>query len=267
MTLPALAWQACLKTTKIKLHLITDQEILLTIEEGIGGGITQVVAKFLQGNNKCIKDYDQNKYSLFLQYLDLSSLYAWAMCQKLPHKDFEYCKDLRYINQKCIKNYNEESSEKGFILEVHIKYQKNLQDKHKDLPFLPEKIKINKQTKLTCNFYDKTRYVVHIKLLQQALNHGLKFKKVHGVTEFKQSAWMKEYIILNIELRKKATNDFEKGFFKMKCNAVFGKTMQNVRSEKDIKLVTSDTQRNKLVIQPNFYSSKWFSNNLLANEI
>ena len=114
---------------------------------------------------------------------------------------------------------------------------------------MPEKIKINKQTKLTCNFYDKTRYVVHIKLLQQALNHGLKFEKVHGVTEFKQSAWMKEYIILNIELRKKATNDFEKG------------------SEKDIKLVTADTQRNKLVIQPNFYSSKWFSNNLLANEI
>ena len=102
---------------------------------------------------------------------------------------------------------------------------------------MPEKIKINKQPNFSCNFYDKTRYVVHIKLLQQALNHGLKLKKVYRVIEFKQSAWMKEYIMLNIELRKKATNDFKKDFFKMLCNAVFGKTMQNVRSEKDIKLV------------------------------
>ena len=146
LTLPALAWQACLKTTKIKLHLITDQEILLMIEEGIGGGIIQVVAKFLQANNKCIKNYDQNKYSLFLQYLDLSSLYAWAMCQKLPHKDFEYCKDLRYINQKCIKNYNEESSEKGFILEVHIKYQKSYKTSTKIYHFCLKRLRlINKQ--------------------------------------------------------------------------------------------------------------------------
>ena len=78
---------------------------------------------------------------------------------------------------------------------------------------------------------------------------------------------MKEYIILNIELRKKATDEFEKDFFKMMCNAVFGKTMQNVRSEKDIKLVTTDTLRNKLVSQPKFYSSKWFSKNLLAIEM
>ena len=146
--------------------------MLLMIEEGTRGGITQVITKFLQANNKYTKDYDQNKDSLFLQYLYSNSFYAWAMCQKLPNKDFEYCKDLRYISQKLIKNYDEDSSEKGCILEVDIKYPKKLQDEPKDLPFLPEKITSNKQTKLTCNFYDKTRYVVHIK---QALNHGLKF--------------------------------------------------------------------------------------------
>ena len=180
------------------------------------------------------------------------------MCQKLPHKYFEFYKDLRYINQKFIKSYDEKSGEKGFILEVDIEYPKKLQDEHEDLPFLPKKIKINKQTKLTCNFYDKTRYVVHIKLLQQALNYGLKLKKVHRVIEFKQSAWMKEYNMFNTELRKEATNYFEKDFFKMICNAVFGKTMQNVRSEKDIKLLTTDNQMNKLVSQPNFCSSKIF---------
>ena len=99
---------------------------------------------------------------------------------------------------------------------------------------------------------------MHIKLLQQALNHGLKLKK---------SAWMKKYIMLNIKLRKKATNDFEKSFFKIMCNAVFGKTMQNFRSEKNMKLVTTDVQRNKLLSQPNFYSSKYFSENLLAVEM
>ena len=96
----------------------------------------------------------------------------------LPVKIFEWVKDLRYINQKFMKNYDEDSSKKGYILEVDVEYPKKLQDEHKDLPFLPEKIKTNKQTKLKCNFYDKTRYVVHIKLLQQALNHRLKLKSV-----------------------------------------------------------------------------------------
>ena len=82
--------------------------------------------------------------------------------------------------------------------------------------------------------------MVHIKLLQQALHHGIKLKRIHRVIEFEQSDWMKKYIMLNVELRKKATNDFEKDFFKIMCNAVFGKTMQNARSEKDIKLVTTN---------------------------
>ena len=147
------------------------------------------------------------------------------MCQKLPMKNFEWCKNLRYINQKFIKNYDEDSSGNGYILEVDVEYPKKFQNEHKDLPFLPKKIKKNKQTKLTCNFYDKSRYVVHIKLLQQALNHRLKLKKVYRVIEFEQRAWMKKYIMPNTELRKKATNDFEKDFFKIRCNAVFGKTV------------------------------------------
>ena len=173
------------------------------IEEAVRGRMTQVITKFSEANNKYMQNYDQNKDSSFLQYLDLNSLYPWAMCQKLPMKNFEWCKDLRYINQKLIKNYDEDFSEKGCILEVDVDYPKKLQNEHKDLQFLPEKIKINKETKLTCNFYDKTRYVVHVKLLQQALNHGLKFKEVHRVIQFDQSAWMKKYIMLNIELRKK----------------------------------------------------------------
>ena len=80
--------------------------MLLMIEEGVRGGIAQVITKYSQANSKYMQNYDQNKDSSFLQYLDVNSLYAWAMCQKLPLKNFNWCKDLRYINQKFIKNYD-----------------------------------------------------------------------------------------------------------------------------------------------------------------
>ena len=115
------------------------------------------------------------------------------------------------------------------------------------MPFLPERMIIDKTKKLVCNLHDKSNYVVHISVLKQALDHGLKLRKVHRVIEFNQKAWLKEYIDVNTELRKKASNDFEKDFFKLMNNAVFGKTMENVRKHRDIKLVKTDHRRNKLV--------------------
>ena len=181
LTLPSLAWKACLKVTNIELDLLRDGEMLLMIESGIRSGLTQVITKFSEANNKYMQNYDRNKDSSFLQCLDLNSLYAWVMCQKLPIKNFEWCKDLRYINQKFIRNYDEEFSEKGYILEVEVEYPKNYKMNTVIYHFYR---KINKQTKLTCNLYDKTRYVVHIKLLQQTLNHGLKLKNVHRRIQF-----------------------------------------------------------------------------------
>ena len=125
LTLPSLAWKACLKVTNIELDLLRDGEMLLMIESGIRSGLTQVITKFSEANNKYMQNYDRNKDSSFLQCLDLNSLYAWVMCQKLPIKNFEWCKDLRYINQKFIRNYDEEFSEKGYILEVEVEYPKN----------------------------------------------------------------------------------------------------------------------------------------------
>ena len=148
LTLPSLPWQACLKTTKIKLHLITNQEMMLLIEQGIKGGLTQVITKTFVTNNEYLQDYDKNKDSTFLQYLDLNILYAWAMCQKLPHKNFEFCKDLRYINPKFIKNYDKDSSQKGYILKADIEYPKDsyLQNEHQVYHFYLKKLKlINKQ--------------------------------------------------------------------------------------------------------------------------
>ena len=73
---------------------------------------------------------------------------------------------------------------------------------HSDLPFLLERMKINKCNKLVCNLYDKKDYIVHIRSLKQALNHGLKLKKVHRVIQFNQEPWLKPYIDMNTELRK-----------------------------------------------------------------
>ena len=162
------------------------------------------------------------------------------------------CRWLKF-NEEFIKNYDEETG-KRYTYEVDVEYPKNLNYLHSCLPFLPERMKINKCSKLVCNLYDKNNYVVHIRSLKQALR-----KKVHGVIQFNQEAWLKEYIDMNTKLRKQAKNDFEKGFFKLMNNSVFGKTMENVRKHRDIKLVTTDERRNQLVSQPNYHAKKWFS--------
>ena len=153
------------------------------------------------------------------------------------------------------------------MLEVNVEYPKNVHHLHSDLPFLPERMKIDKCKKLVCNLYDKKSYVVHIRSLKQALNHGLILKKVHIVIQFNQEAWLKPYIGMNTELRKQAKNDFEKYFFKLMNNAVFRKTVENVGKHRNIKLVTTEKRRNQVVSEPNYHTTKWFSENLLAIEM
>ena len=124
-------------------------------------------------------------------------------------------------------------------------------------------MKVNKCKKLVCNLCDKKDYIDHMRLLKQALNHGLKIKKIHKVLKFNQRAWLKEYIDMHTELRMNTENDFDKDFYKLMNNAVYGETVENVRKLKIIKLVNDDTKRNKLVSDPNYHTTKWFSENLL----
>ena len=118
---------------------------------------------------------------------------------------------------------------------------------HSDLPFFPERMKINKCNKLECNFYDKNNYAIHITSLKQVLDHGLILKNVYREVQFNQEAWLKEYIDMNTELRKQAKNYFEKDFFKLLNNFVFGKTIENVWKHRDIILVITDKRINQLV--------------------
>ena len=159
------------------------------VEEGIRGAICYSIHRHAKANNKYMENYDENKESSYIQYLDTNNLYGWTMSQKLPVNGFKWI-DSNEINEEFIKKYNE-NNKKGYILEVDVKYTKKLHDSHSDLPFLPRRIKIDKCKKLVCNLQNKKKYVVHIKSLKQALNHGLKFKNIHRIIEFNQKAWLK----------------------------------------------------------------------------
>ena len=196
--------------------------MLLMVEKGIRGGICQAIHRHAKANNKYMKNYNKDIISSYLMYLDANNLYGWAMSQKLPVNGFKWENDLSRFNEDFIKNYNE-NSDVGYFLEVDVEYPKKLFDSHKDLPFLPERKKLEKVEKLVCSIEDKEKYVIHIRALKQALNHGLILKKVHRVIKFNQRAWLKPYIDMNTKHRKEAKIESEKDFFKLMNNSNFGK--------------------------------------------
>ena len=130
-----------------------------------------------------------------------------------------------------------------------------------------EHMKINGIQKLIPNLYDKKRYIIHIRALDQALKHGLVLECIHRAIEFKQSAWMKEYIDFNTKLRTAAKDDFEKDFYKLMNNSVFGKTMENIRKRRNIKLVTNREAYLEAVLKPSFKSGVLFAENLMGCEM
>ena len=187
------------------------------------------------------------------------------MSKKLPTNGFKWI-DNNEINEVFIKNYNENDT-KGYFFEVDVEYPKRLHELHSDLPFLSERMEVNKCKKLVCNLFNKKKYVAHINTLKQALNHGLKLEKIHRVIEFNQEACLKPYIDMNTELRKEAKNDFEKDLFKLMNNSVFVKTMENIRKHRDIKLVKTDKKRSKLVSVPNYHTINLISEDLSIIEM
>ena len=180
------------------------------------------------------------------------------MPQKIPVGNFKWIGkgDVSKFNEAFIKNYDE-NSDKGYIFEVDVQYPKTIRLLHSELAFLPERMKINKCTKLTCTIQNKENYIIHIRALKQAINHGLKLEKVQKLIGFDQEAWLKPYIDMNTDLRKQAKNDFEKDFFKLMNNSVFGKTMENARNHRVIKIVTMDKRRSILASEPNYHLTKY----------
>ena len=217
LSAPGLSWQSCLKKTGVTLELLTDVNMLLLFEKGIRGGMCNVILKYAKANNKYMKNYDATKKSIFIVYLDANNLYGWGMSNKLPLESFKWETDLSIITDDFINNYDEKSYI-GYLFYADIAYPKNLYELHKDLSFLPDRMKVNKVNKLIASVYDKNNYSIHIYALKQALNHGLILKKVHNAISFRHCAWLKPYIHMNTKLRTKAKNDFQKDYFKSKNN-------------------------------------------------
>ena len=160
------------------------------------------------------------------------------------------------------KNELETWEKHSCILEVDLVYPKSLHDLHNDYPLAPERIRVNKVDKLIPNLRYKEKYIIHYKNPKQYLSLGLKLVEIHRGIKFEESPWLEKYIALNTDLKTKAKNDFEKNFFKLMNNSVFGKTMENIIKRVDIKLVINTKQAEKLSPKPNFNCCNIFSKNL-----
>ena len=262
-TAPGLAWDACLKITNIDLELLSETNMLLMFEKGIRGGISIISNRYGKANNKYMrKGFNKNIPSKYLMYLDANNLYGCAMSEKLPTHGFKW---LTGGEMEKIYENRHNLNKMPCILEVDLEYPENLHDRHNDYPLCPEKVKCkNGVKKLIPNLRDKKKYVLHYKNLIQCLDMGLKIKHIHRGIKFVESEWMKSYIDKNTNLRAKAKNNFEKDFFKLMNNSVFGKTMENIRNRVDVKLVNTEEKLRKLIAKPNFRSRKIFNENLVS---
>ena len=207
-------------------------------------------------------EYEPSHPTRYLQYLDANNLYGWAMSQPLPTGGFHYV-DVHpdEINELAAQ------SNGGYLLEVDAAYPRELHDYHNDLPFMCGCMEINRVKKLVPNLYYKKRFMIHIRALAQATDHGLVLERIHRAIEFDQSTWMHEYINFNTKLRTKAKNDFEKDFYKLMNNTVFGKMMENIHKHRDIKLVKNEEAYLRAVMRPNFKSGTLFGPNLMGCEM
>ena len=282
-TSPGLSWDAMLKITNIKLELMTDIDMFQFIEKGMHGGVSYIVNRYGKANNKYMKEYDEKVPSKYIiMYLDANNLYGWAMSQYLPTSNFKWMTD-KEINKINLGKYKA-NNKKGLILEDDLEYPQELDDMHNDYPVCPEKVKVSDDmlsgycekiaekyeisiglvSKLIPALRDNKEYVLHYRNLQLYSDLGLKIKKIHRVLKFNQSPWLKQYINFNTEKRKHAKDSFERDFFKLMNNSVFGKIMEHLCKRVDVRLVTNEKKLDKLTSKPTFISSKIFNENLMA---
>ena len=215
-----------------------------------------VSKRYAKANNPYVKEHDPSKPTTYIQYLDANNLYGWAMSKALPKGRFKWLRTMRTEKEILSKK---ENAKHGWILEVDLEYPPELHNSHHPYPLAPEKKKIKREwmsvyqtklvdelkvdmneEKLVLTLQNKENYVLHYKNLQLYLKLGMKLKKVHRTSEFDQECWMEPYIRMNTEFRKQAKNDFEKNFYKLMNNSVFGKTMENFRKRTEIQVVRSN---------------------------
>ncbi|XP_065180179.1 uncharacterized protein LOC135810614 [Sycon ciliatum] len=289
-TLPGFAWSALLKVSDVSLDLLSDVTMHTFIEHGIRGGISMSVQRYAEANNDLIPDgYDPSKPMTYLQYVDANNLYGWAMQQPLPIGDFKFVEDISDDLVADIVMTHPHDSPVGYIVECDLTIPDGVHDALNEYPPCPENMCVTddmlsphqqqlaqqlglgkqKEKKLMLTLLPKTRYVCHYVNLQAYVALGVEVSEVHRVLQFTQRPWMRLYIQLNTDLRTNAASEFEKDFYKLMNNAVFGKTMENVRRRLNLKLVRSEEEVDRLrraIVKPTYKRSIVYDNDLVAVE-
>ena len=261
---PGLAWDSMLLKTDVKLELISDSKVLDIMERMKRGGLCFVGSKrYVKANNKYIENFDCNEESNYIVYLDANNLYGWSMVQSLPYDKIKIDNNINIDD--VLKT--DDNNDVGYIVECDLLIPKEIHNKLKQYPPAPEILtpdnewmsdyqldlqkKLNiksKSDKLVPHLMDHKNYCIHYRNLKYLVGLGIEIGPVHNIVSFKQKQWLKPYIEFNTEMRKQAKNEFEKDFFKLMNNSVFGKTMENVKNRVNIHATTSDKN-----------AVKWFS--------
>ena len=284
-TTPGFSWDSAMKMTNVSLELLSDIDMHLMVEKGVRGGVSTIITRYCKANNKeAIGVYDETKDTSWIMDLDANNLYGWAMSQHLPTDGFRWMNENEIQDLIVTLQYLSADDPLGYILEVDLEISDDLHDYFNDYVPAPEHMEVveemlspfnkhcleklnlkhTKCSKLIPNLHNKTKYVIHYRTLQCYVQLGVKLTKVHRVIEFNQSPWLKEYIDFNTQQRKLAKNDFEKNFFKLMNNSVFGKTIENLRNRTSVELVHTADRFTKIMNKPCVDSFQRFSEDLVA---
>ena len=275
---PNLSWDAMLITTGVKLELLQDIDQLLFFEKGIRGGINGLGAlRHFEANNKYLENFNSKEESTFGAFFYVISLYAGTMQKEMLVGGYQWCTEVSLAQILATPS----DSDFGYFDEVDLAYPPAIHDIHNDLPLAPEKIKIPTEwrsdyansfglnvgsttEKLVETLLDKHHYVCHYENLKFYVHHGLNVTKLHRVVKFQQSKWLGAYISKNTIMRKQASNDFEKNFYKLMSNACFGKTMENLRRRGILRFVTTEAQAEAFIQRATFKQFKNISKDLVS---
>ena len=281
---PGLSWSAMLLMTKVNLELLTDIDDLLLWERGCRGGISQISHRYAEANNPYLSDYDPSRPHSYIVYVDAVNLYGWASMQPLPIGGF------RRMTQEEISKFDvlrmPDDGKKGFLIEASLSYPSYLHDEHSCFPLAPFKRSVKEKElspyaqnawrqlrgpckrpkceKLLCTLEDKDHYVLHFRNLKLYLQLGLQIKEIHTIIEFDQEPWLKPYIDFNTMKRAQAKTEFEKSFYKILNNSVFGKLMEQQRRHLDVTLTSQEKVLNKLAAKPTFKECRIFNDSLVG---
>jgi hypothetical protein len=228
LSTPALSWDAMLKQTSIQLEYIRDPEKIAFLNDSIRGGICQVNEHLSTANNKFIKNYDSKQQSSYIISADFNNLYGFAMQQKLPFADFKFIKSKNQkleIFENLINGKLDENSEKGYIFEINAVVNETDHQYFDEYPFMPQKKTPpnSTQKKLILDLEPKENYKIYYLNLKQMIEKNIKITKISRILEFSQSHFLSNYIQLNTNMRSSASNEFEKDFFKLMNNSIYGK--------------------------------------------